>query len=423
MPQLMQPQVQPMSPQDLAYLQQKLMTPQDPYSDEEMIALGQGQATQEPQQSMSTLPPPVTAAAPMQSPPAKAPVAAPPPADAYQSALDAINAQELDSIKQQGQGLDDSRDQLKALQGKALPTDLTPLAALVDNWTGSNFTQSYRPPETSAQRQAAIAKLQDAISGGQNKLSESEVTMLRNKLNNQFQIQNLASTDAQRKETNSIERQKLEIEKMKAAGAAKEGKGLEQLDKDVAGDYNDFVLKGGYAGAQKALGQITTAVQALQNESGLTGTPGLKLTPGSLVSKINPRSAEIQNMVQDSVQENIKKIYGASVSKAEGDRILGQAWNKDLPQEVNIRNLQRIQKNLGAQLEVKRKAAEYFQNNGYSMRGYTGELPDKNAVTEGVSTTSGGGDNGMDAAKKWLADPANGNDPDYANVHKKVFGS
>jgi hypothetical protein len=285
-----------------------------------------------------------------------------------------LDARDLESLNRQRSGIDTLRQRLSGIDKTALPVNLTGLAALTDAWTGSHFTDSYRPQETKSSRTAERQRLEDAIAKAENNYSENDITALRTKLNNQFQLDNLSATERQRKEQNAIEWGKINALSDKPG----KNKGLETVDSKVGDDYNDFIIKGGYANATKSLGQISSAVSALGNEKDLTGTSLMKLTPAEQISKVNARSGELQSQVRDSVQDAIKQIYGASVSKTEGDRILNQAWNKDLPQEANMRNLQRIQTKMQAQLEAKKKAYDYFQNNGWSMNGYKGTLPNIN---------------------------------------------
>jgi len=125
-------------------------------------------------------------AAPSGAPlPASAGGDAPPavdPASASDPLMDAINAKQMDSIRQQQAGIDQGQAQAAALAGMPLQTDLSPLMNLSDTWFGGNLQKGYAKPETGRERIGTAQALQNAIQKQMGGLTESELGLLKQKL-------------------------------------------------------------------------------------------------------------------------------------------------------------------------------------------------------------------------------------------------
>lgn len=97
------------------------------------------------------------------------------------------------------QGLEGQLDEAKGKSFGGLEnTDLTPLASLVDNWTGSNFTQSYKAPTAKAKNEAEIQRLQDAIRKERGALSDDQLQYLKDRAANSNTRSLLESAKQQR---------------------------------------------------------------------------------------------------------------------------------------------------------------------------------------------------------------------------------
>lgn len=79
-------------------------------------------------------------------------------------AQQAINPEERKGIEEQmglqKQGISNFLDYQKGINGQPTQTDLSPLLALTDSWTGSKLQSGYKRPESSEERINAMAKLQ-----------------------------------------------------------------------------------------------------------------------------------------------------------------------------------------------------------------------------------------------------------------------
>lgn len=96
----------------------------------------------------------------------------------------------------------------KGLTDTPIQTDLSPLVALTDSWTGSKLAQGYKQPETVQDRQALMQKLQGELDKNSQGMSEQQVQLLKAQLETQARKEDrqasLANTQAQRDVANAI---------------------------------------------------------------------------------------------------------------------------------------------------------------------------------------------------------------------------
>lgn len=81
-------------------------------------------------------------------------------------------------IELQRQGIESQRAQVQQLGQAPQEMDLSPLMALTDSWTGSNFSKSYQKPETAQERAYKQAQLQQGLRNQESGLIDSEIKML-----------------------------------------------------------------------------------------------------------------------------------------------------------------------------------------------------------------------------------------------------
>jgi hypothetical protein len=238
-----------------------------------------------------------------------------------QDMINNVNVKSNDSLKQQGVSIQGLKDQLSGLNSKELPMDLTPFASLVDNWTGSHFTNSYKPSETAESRQATVNKLQDAILKAENNLSGNEVDTLKSQLSNQLGLTKLQSEDQQRQEANSIAWAKINADKGKESKDT--SKEFERLGHDLVSgtassrsDFGKNQITITSAKKIEALGE-----QAKTQTGGLTPNQihELALASGALVSNGN---AATENTVKALVPKD-KGMNAASIEQWLTDKPTG----------------------------------------------------------------------------------------------------
>lgn len=105
------------------------------------------------------------------------------PSEEQQKALADLEAAQMQSFQNQQKGIDDLAQYAQGIQGQEVQTDLTPLAALTDAWTGSKFAQSYKAPESGTAKAAQVAALKQALNKERGALTDDEIALLKAKIN------------------------------------------------------------------------------------------------------------------------------------------------------------------------------------------------------------------------------------------------
>jgi len=150
--------------------------------------------------------------------------------------------------------------------------------------------------------------------------------------------------------------------------------GWKKIDEGFATTYNDFLLSGGYADAEKQINQLKGVTVALQNAidtgGNLTG-PLLALNPDVVKTFTNPESIQVREAVEEVVQRNLRVVLGAQFTEKEGERLISRAYNPALGEEKNLERVQNLLKAMETAYNAKMKAIAYFEENG-TLQGYRG---------------------------------------------------
>lgn len=294
------------------------------------------------------------------------------PSSDYNTAIGRLNARELESLKAQGVSIDELKGRLSATQSQELPLDLTPLAALVDTWTGSNLAQTYRPPETKKERQAAVDRLQQQILQAQQGLSENEIAMLRSQLNNQFQMENMLAQAEKSKQAQSLEREKLDILRKQAEGKIGQPSEAEKtVDRKFGAMYADDVLQGGFRTSDKDIAELENTLNQVEASKVELSGPMIGSTPAVIRNKTYPEAVAAQQQIEKAIQGSMRATLGSQFTEKEGRQILERTFDPSLPTEVNLQRARSVVEGLKRAREAKLKAIDYYEQTG-TMRGFKG---------------------------------------------------
>jgi len=160
--------------------------------------------------------------------------------------------------------------------------------------------------------------------------------------------------------------------KEQAITGVKPTKAQEAVDTEYGKEYVAF-MQGGAADADKALTELDGALSALGSEKGLTG-PWISTLPMAVRARTNPRSVDVQETVESTVQRSLRAILGAQFTEKEGERIIARAYNPALDEAQNAERVSRLAKQLREGLRNKAAMAAYYEQNG-SLRGFQGKIP------------------------------------------------
>ena len=321
----------------------------------------------------------------------------------YKQMIDDINSKELSSLKEQGLSVEALKQKLAALEGEDLPLNLQPLAALTDAWTGSNFTQVAKPEETKASRREAINRMQQQVLQAQGGLTQDELSLLKNKLAAQMQMDQFSYKKNQDQIQNNLERDKLNAMTGKTGNQFTPAE--KKIDTDFGAVYTESVTKGGLLRGDlqlENLSEIENKIKA--GEYGEISGPSLGAQPMAIRKLTNPQSVKAQQDIEQAVQGSMRETLGSQFTEKEGTQILQRTFDPTLPQEVNVERLNRVNRGLKAAQDAKKAAIQYYETEGKgSIRGYKGPSPEaafKTAVGNLETPSKEGGATDLDALLK-----------------------
>ena len=156
-------------------------------------------------------------------------------------------------------------------------------------------------------------------------------------------------------------------------------KGQEQLDKTFAKEAVDF-MQGGSSVAASNIARLDNAVEQLSGASGLTG-PIAGIGNVNVRTLTNPKSAAVQQQVQNAIQESLKATLGAQFARVEGEQLLDRAFAPRQQEGENIRRVKIVANTLREMLQRKQEMTDYFMENG-TLVGYEGAPPDPEVFNE-----------------------------------------
>lgn len=156
----------------------------------------------------------------------------------------------------------------------------------------------------------------------------------------------------------------------------------EQLDKDFAKTYNDFVSQGGYSSVQKNLEQLGGIRKKLAptddeiaegaEKTNATG-PVIGLLPKFARDIVTPKGAAIEDEVTEVVQQNLRTILGPQFTEKEGTRLIDRAYNPRLDEKENAKRVQRLENQIKRAADAKVQASKYYEQHG-TLKGWKGTL-------------------------------------------------
>lgn len=183
----------------------------------------------------------------------------------YKQALKDLKTKYGDLATAQRTAGDSIRDQqLMPLLGNELQYDLSPLAALVDNWTGSNMARSYKAPESAQERRREIGGLQNAIGQAGVQASGTELAALKALADGNMDIAKFGMDKGYKDATLGLDRERLGLDKERL-GLEREKIGLKptQLAPEVRAEVTTLASKN--AGKTSIANQMRGYLSELQN--------------------------------------------------------------------------------------------------------------------------------------------------------------
>lgn len=148
--------------------------------------------------------------------------------------------------------------------------------------------------------------------------------------------------------------------------------GEKAVDRKFAQVYSDYVLGGGSADVKKQVEQLEKTRDELSKSSTATG-PVIGSLPDGVRDIINPRSAAMQQRVEEVVQRNLRAVLGAQFTEGEGTRLIARAYNPKQPETENVKRLDSLISQIKEAAQAKEDASAYFEEHG-TIKGFKGKL-------------------------------------------------
>lgn len=152
------------------------------------------------------------------------------------------------------------------------------------------------------------------------------------------------------------------------------------VDKAYAKDYVKFATEDGGSDQIKAIDDLDQATKELKSgKTTLTGPVVGSISTLPIVGKwaqdvFNPESANVQELVEYTVQQSLRPILGAQFTEKEGERLISRVFNPRLEERVNARRLEALTTMLKRAYSTKVAAKDYWEK--YGTLGPTAEHPE-----------------------------------------------
>ena len=148
--------------------------------------------------------------------------------------------------------------------------------------------------------------------------------------------------------------------------------GLEALDKQFAETYATLSMSG-LTDARSQASTVGAILEKLEAGEQLTG-PLIGAQPDFLRALTNPDAQDAIDRVGSVVQRSLREILGGQFAQREGEQLVRRAYNPSLPPEMNAARLRALFAVLDQTAQNKMDMATYYQENNYSLGGYSGNM-------------------------------------------------
>lgn len=254
--------------------------------------------------------------------------------------------------------------------------DLSPLMALTDTWTGSNFSKSYKAPESQQDIAFKKAQLEQGLNSQEVGLLDSDIQMLA-----------MLDKRKERQDNNKLNLTTLENKR----------------DQEFGKTFQEFSDSGGYANIAGNLDLLKNVSKKLGSKEGsnLVNTA----MPKMLRDFTNPESAAAQEDVETVVQQSLKQILGGAFSEKEAKQLIERAYNPRLSAAANKSKVDALINKIEAGAKAKQDSIDYATKHG-TLKGFKGKtsftLKDFDPDQESVETKEYNGKTYKKVGDKWV---------------------
>lgn len=157
--------------------------------------------------------------------------------------------------------------------------------------------------------------------------------------------------------------------------AVKTGEGpFEKLDAEASKNIASWTAGGESQQTRTNIQQLGEAIKILRDPAtkGASG-PIVSLMPDWMRERlISTPSASVKGVVEQVAQQSLRSILGAQFTQKEGEAFLSRVFNLRFPEEENARRAEVLMGTIKRMADEKDAAAQYFQQTGGTLAGFTG---------------------------------------------------
>ena len=194
-------------------------------------------------------------------------------------------------------------------------------------------------------------------------------------------------------------------------------KGAEGQAKDFGKIANDWTIGNKAADAQKLILDLEDVAKSLSTSDDITGG-FVGALPPFMKERLYPQAVATQERLEGVVQRGLRETLGAQFAKEEGELLIKRAYNPSLPEEENLKRVNRLLATMKIAVQRKNEAVEYYYKNGNTLSGFNYKpitIDDFLAVVPETSVDTVT-DKSMEELMKEFPKPASMDDKTYQSI-------
>lgn len=138
------------------------------------------------------------------------------------------------------------------------------------------------------------------------------------------------------------------------------------IDTKFSKDYQEFLSNGGFVREQGAVDTINEAIDTVKKDYFASGK-----FVGWIPDFMSTTQLSVKQNIEKAVQPLLRPTFGAQFTESEGKAFFARVFNDLLPQEENVKRLERLRDELQLSMEAKKSIIKYYEQNG-TITGFPG---------------------------------------------------
>ena len=143
-----------------------------------------------------------------------------------------------------------------------------------------------------------------------------------------------------------------------------------EVDRAFAKEAVEFETTGKWT-AITNIEKLDQSIAALKESDNLTG-PVIGNTPRVVLAITNPEAVGLEDDIRSIIFQSLRATLGAQFTEREGDRLVAASFNQLLPEEVNMKRLERLRNETFNSIKAMEDKIEYNKRER-TLKGYKGE--------------------------------------------------